>query len=170
MDKARVAKLAQSFQERDIDLNGTKFTIGKLLAEENFELMEILRPALGDKLHDLLDKGLQEHKGEDAAKKQKQRTQDFAVAMITAILGLPAPVIRDVRERLFRHVSFTNRLAVDPMVLAEDTGTAFVDLEFIHIYEMLVRCMAVNFTQSFRDLASRFGAPLPNSPSPNTKT
>lgn len=81
---------------------------------------------------------------------------DAGESFIRMVMALSPAFIDRLRQTMFAHVRFsrsTNTL----LRLAGGEDMAFEGLEPIAIYEVLLRSLAVNFTPSWRDLASRLG-------------
>ena len=75
-------------------------------------------------------------------------------SLLQTVLSLNPMFVRSVRDKLFEHVSFTNRYASDPQPLHGAEDTAFAGLEPVAVYEVLARALAVNFIESFQRLGS----------------
>lgn len=122
------------FAER-VTIGVTTFEIGKLLPMEAFSILEMLRPAVGAALALApANAGLPQ--------------------MIATVLRLDPVILAGVRPVLFGQVKFTNRGTQTPTVLAGREDEAFVDLEPVHVYEVLGRCLARNFQGSWDALVS----------------
>ena len=152
MLQQRLEGIAASFDERELTIGETHFTINKLLPMDGFRVMEKIRVAVGKSIRSV-------------------ETGDTpATAIVSVLLSLPEETIAQIKTILFGAVTFTNRNAQTPRGLARDEAMAFVGLEPIHVYEVLARCLAVNFTQSFVEITSRMAAIAPDSPSQNIGT
>ena len=57
---------------------------------------------------------------------------------------------------MFNNVRFKGNGADNFVRLRDAEDMAFKDLEPVHIYEVLLRCLAVNFTGSLKELLLRF--------------
>ncbi len=131
----------------------TRFEIFKLLPEEAFDVWEDIRMALGKSMASVSGEGT-----------------SVESMIVQVALGIPKETLAIVREALFKHVQFTNAAAQTPCVLASNVGMAFDGLDVIHIYEVLVRSLAVNFTESILELLSVMEGGAPGSVSPPIKT
>ena len=129
----------KGLNDREFTMEGVKFQIKKLSPFDGFHLFEEIRHAL--------------FSNADSA----QADTESALLFYKAILTLEPSVINGFRAKLFRHVSFRGN-GVDSgwMDLEHAEDMAFQDMEPLHIYELFVRCLAVNFTGSFHAIASKF--------------
>ena len=124
-------------------IRGTTFECKKLLPHEGFEVLEVIRPAMAAALADI------------------PADADLAQAIGMVLGGVPSATRRVVQNELFREVWFSNRLSPTPQRVADDIGTAFTGLEAAHIYEVLGRAFAANFTGSLDVIRSMFEAAGP---------
>ena len=76
-------------------------------------------------------------------------------ALFGVFLQLPTDYIIKLQAILFDYVRFKNGSALDFQILRGAEEMAFQNLEPINIGEVIVRSLAINFTNSFRDLAGR---------------
>ncbi len=146
-DSTSIEKLT----ETEFEIDGTRFFIAKLPAMAAYDLMELIRHELGKSQALVMPEG-----GEDAT----------VSGLLRVVLSLDPSFVKMVRRKLFERVSFANARATKPQQLAGAEDMAFDGLEPVAVYEVLVRCLAVNFTPSLRALGSRFGdVDLSSSPS-----
>ena len=125
----------------ELVIDGTRFVVGKLPAMAAFDLMEQIRRELG-KLSGVVAQG---------------ETGDAVVGnVLQLVLSLEPSFVAQVRRKLFEKVSFSNQHAPAPQQLAGAEDMAFDGLEPVAVYEVLLRCLQVNFTASLRALVSRF--------------
>ena len=153
MERSALDALATSLDEREIVIGETTFRIAKLLPMDAFAVLELIREALGERLASL-----------DAD------AQTPSTAIVSIVLALPRETVEAVRTRLFRSVTFTNRMARTARPLHPDEAMAFQGLDPIAIYEVLIRSFAINFFDSFRGLRSRIPAAESTSPPLATAT
>ena len=71
------------------------------------------------------------------------------------ILSVDPVGLENVRKYLFAEITFTNANAKTAMPLAGNEGLALSGLEPVAVYEILMRALAVNFTESFSAILSR---------------
>ena len=153
IDRDRLEAIAASYGERELTIGGTTFVIGKLLPMDAFRVLEKIRVAIGHSVKTINTEGMEP-----------------ATSIVALLFSLPEDTVEDVRKRLFAGVKFRNQNAVTPRPVYPDEAMAFRDLEPVAVYEVLVRCLAVNFTGSFREIISRMGALIPDSPPPDIET
>ena len=137
--------------DKQVIIGETAFHFEKLLPLEAFRAFEAIRPGLGDVI---------ERVGGET---------DFRLAAAKAIFLIPPDTVNVAMQHLFRAVSFTNSAAKTPVKLAGMEDTAFMGLEPVAIYEVLMRAFMVNFTASWDALASRIPDDL-NLSQPDTST
>ena len=125
----------------EFEIDGTRFFIAKLPAMGAFALLEMIRHELGRA---------------PALSMPEATSGADTMSLLKIVLSLDPAFVRRVRSTLFEKVSFSNARAVDPQPLAGSEDMAFDGLEPVAVYETLLRCLAVNFTESLRAIASRF--------------
>ena len=138
----------------EFEIGGTRFAVAKLPAMAGFDLLEAIRHELGkSQALSLPTEVLKE--------------DDRSIAtFLKIVLSLDPAFVRQVRQKLFEKVAFSNTQVPTPQQLAGAEEMAFDGLEPIAIYEVLLRSAAVNFTSSLDALVSRLkDAPLVSSPS-----
>ena len=146
-------EMASGFRAKEFTIKGTRFRISKLLPEEGFEVSEILREGLGARLATI------------------GATASIETAVAAMFLSLPAATVERVRQRLFEEVYFKNKLTNKQWLnLAQERGMGFTDLEPLHVYEVLMRALVVNFLESLLELPSRFPILNRASSPPGTQT
>ena len=168
----------------------TTFTIRKLLPEAQFEVFEFhIRPNLGRII---------EAVGGDVAKilktaiplfdQIKNRTEKMTGAELLemidegsvagvlnavgkALSGLPPDDLMALRDRLFEQVWFTSKMSPQNQKVSGAIGTAFYQMPFTRIYELLARAAVCNFGDSWSDIASLLGmADVQDSSQPDSVT
>ena len=129
----------KGLNNKEFTMEGVKFQIEKLSPFEGFHLFEEIRHALFTNAD------------------SSQADTESALLFYKAILTLEPAVIDGFRTKLFKNVEFRGN-GVDSgwMSLTDAEDMAFDGMEPLHIYELFVRCLAVNFTGSFHALASKF--------------
>lgn len=154
--------------DEEFTLGATSFRIHKIPALEAWEVLEQIREQFGK----TLDADVMALKGVGSAMADKasenghasDRTADQISAMARLVLGLPPSFVKSLRNRLFAHAQFRNQVAVDWQPLQGGEDTAFMNLEPVEVYNVLVRCLAVNFFPSFRGLFGRSLSDPQNTP------
>ena len=125
----------------EVEIEGVRFQIRKLLPMEAFAVIEAFRPAFK----------------EAVAAGLGDTTDDMAKG-IALLGGLPPERVDGLRRALFKQIIFRAPNAGTPQVLGGNEELAFKDLDVVHIYELIVRAFAVNFSGSWAALSSRFPA------------
>ena len=129
--------------DRHVTIEDVTFDIRTMMAMEGYNFLETIRPALSSLSieSDLMD-------------------SDVSLAAMAAnLLGaLPAATVEQCRLKMFRHVFFTSSAVPTPTQLAGNEETAFKDLNAFHVYEILVRAIAVNFRGFWSVIKSRIPA------------
>ena len=139
----------------EFEIGGTRFAVAKLPAMAGFDLLEAIRHELG-KSQALSLPSMDALDNEDGS----------IVSLLKIVLSLDPAFVRQVRQKLFEKVAFSNTRVPTPQQLVGAEEIAFDGLEPIAIYEVLARSAAVNFTPSLDALVSRLrDAPLVSSPS-----
>ena len=137
--KQALQGVREEFLRREVTVTGTNgetaFTIGKMPATKGWDTLESIREAVREPLESMHD----------------------IKAIVTA---LPKLFARALRDTMFEHVTFRNRIAGTPLVLAGNEETAFdaIDAEPVAIYEMFLRSLCVNFTPSFEEIFERISS------------
>ena len=135
-----------SWTEPEAKIEGTRFLFGKLPAMKGFDVLEQIRVEVGNK-----------------ADAEMTASID---GLLKVLLSLSRGFVEALRLDMFKVVRFANGRAKTPQVLAGAEDMAFDGLDPVAVYEVLGRSLAVNFTASFRRLASSLGAdPATTSPS-----
>ena len=157
--------------DREVHDQGHPFsTFEKMLPMEAFELFEDLRaglepmaPAIAVLIGsaDVLD---------DAGNFRIEKAKVHAIAPAVSLLAkFPKETIAIAKARLFQFVTFKSAKVPTPAKISASPGDAFDGLNFTHIYEILGRALAVNFTESLAELLSPYIA-LVGSASPPSST
>ena len=143
-----------SLLEQRVTLGTTEFQIRKLLPMDAFDTLELIRAAIGSTM--------------DAASLLAMAQRDPLAAVVQLVMRLTPASVATIRRRLFRELSFRNRQYRDWTPVDGNEGNAFMDLQPFHVYEMLVRTLAVNFIESWRAANSHIPDDDPTTPPPNT--
>ena len=136
--------------ETEVTIGTTRFFFAKLPAMAAYDVLEDLRYEFGQIPNLLSDLEV----GELGTK--SQREQVVVRALMHAFTGLRPQFVKQIRDKLFQVVSFSNAQAQTPQVVRGAEDTAFNGLESSAVYDVLLRSLAVNFTDSLRDLQSKF--------------
>ena len=158
----------ESLTATEVEIKGVRFQIRKLLPDEAFTLYETLRPALSTVSK--IDWGPLELTSGDAFKASVATltTKQIITICMDVITAIPADTVKAIRPQLFQHVLFTSEAVPTPRPLHGNVDVAFKDLGPFYIYEVLIRSLAVNFTESWADIESRLFSSSPASiPSPS---
>ena len=142
--------------EFSITQNGTtvKFYITKLMPLQGMALFEKVRPGIGAALSSVRRSG-----GVDES------------VLIDLVCLVPNETVAVAMDRLFRNVRYTRSNVPEPVLLHGDIDSAFDNLEPVAIYEVLARCLCVNFIGSCSALLSQMsGEDDPTTPPSSTQT
>lgn len=127
---------------REVTMGATTFYFGKLLAMEQYDVLELVREGLEGPL----------------GKYVSEDTDPMRLAL-GILAGIPRETVEAVRQRLFSVVEWRNDEVHQPGStngkLAGDEASAFKDLTGAHVMEVLGRAFVVNFTESWEVLDSR---------------
>ena len=137
--------------DTQVVIGETVFHFEKLLPMEAFRAFEAIRPGLGDAL-----------KNVDGA-------TNLDIATLSAVFMMSQETVTVAMQHLFRAVKFTNQAVKTPTQLAGMEDTAFMEIEPVHVYEVLARAFMVNFSASWDAIASRIPGGL-NLSRPATST
>lgn len=143
--------LIEGLTANNVKIGKTEFRINALLPEEGFDVLEEIRESAisPSNLYRVLENPTQE---------------GIRNTLIAVLASLPKPIVKSIRNQMFTAVTFTNETAVTPQVLAGRLGMAFDPMQGLnsfHIYEMTVRCLAVNFLESSLDFLSHLSVQAP---------
>lgn len=160
MDNDQAQRLAGKFLDRQFTVTGddggkTHFTITKLMPFEGFRVLDKIREAVG----------------EQAAKLPADASVQNIIVAIA--MSIPSEKLEAIMRPLFTSVTFTSATVKTPAPVADHNTIdemAFNGLEPITIYNLLLRCLAVNFFSSFTAIKSLLATANPSSNSPNTET
>ena len=154
MDEDRLVSAVGEWQKTKFQIGTTHFDVRKLLVDDAFWLLEEVREGMGVSFGNIdLDDQI-----------------DLRVHIVKAVLGAPRELVRSVRDQLFANVLFRNQHNKTPVPLLGSEDSAFDGLSAFDIYEVLVRCLAVNFFDSLSEKISSLNQAELNSDSPNTPT
>lgn len=141
--------------EFSITQNGVtvKFQVEKLMPLQGLALFEKIRPGIGAALARINKEGMGEG------------------TLIDIVCLFPPETVGIIMDRLFQTVLYSRESVPDATRLSGDVDSAFFGLEPIAIYEVMARCLIINFIGSVSALLSRMrGEGSPTSPPPATET
>jgi len=132
----RLAAEAGKLTDPKITYGETHFSVRKMSAWDGFHVLEELRAGIAEAAAKIPHDGGME-------------------AMIGAgITAMPRETVRRGADLLFGHVDFRNAQRGVAIPVAGNEDEAFDGLEPVHVYLVLARAFAVNFTQSWSEIAS----------------
>lgn len=140
LDEQSVADTIANLRKETFNIKNVSFKINKLPVMTALNVIEELRYGLGEKFEGL---------GDD---------NDYTAQFFKMIMSLPPELVARIRETLFTEVVFSKPPEYKgfvPLVGLEDA--AFESLSPFSVYEVLVRCLVVNFIDSLEDISLRFG-------------
>ena len=135
----------------EVQIETTTFRLNKMPAMDGYYVLEDIRRAAADTLHDPLPLlGV---------------APEFV--LLLSLLKFDKPFVESLRKKMFAEVKFsTSSTSLVALLNAEDE--AFDPCEPSAVYEILFRSLAVNFTVSFRNLLGDLNS-LQSSEAPGTK-
>lgn len=139
---------ANALSDTSFTIGETTFSVYKLLPHDAFTLLDMIRVSTMRNAVGVLPNiaiG-----GQNA----REVFEQGFMAFLLMLLSMPSDDLLRVRDVLWRNVEFTNHMAQSPMSLESNHEMAFDRLEGIHYYEVLVRCLVVNFTESWDAIQS----------------
>lgn len=135
----------KGIKDREFEILGTTFNIEKLPPMAGFEISEEIRINLV-KSADQFENG-------DGSEAQN-------IALFSkAIMGLHPAFVKGLMNKMFKYVQFQGKktgVEAGWVKLSGMEDMAFHDFEIVHIYEVLVRALCVNFSGSFAAITSAF--------------
>ena len=135
--------------DNEFSISGTKYRVTKLNAWAAVGFIRDTRAELGETVDvATLDTIL----NAETERKPDERASEVAATIANVLLKLSAEFERRLMARMFETVRFTNEAAVSPQKLAGAEDQAFTDP--LDAYEVLARCLAVNFSGSLRKVDS----------------
>ena len=139
---ADLGGMVEGFTDTEFVIGDTTFTVVKFGAMEGWRILERIR-------HEFAKTNVSlETAGMDSA---------GAATLLRSILGLDPLFVEGLRIDLFKMINFRNSQYLTPIAVAGSEDGAFEGLEPVAIYEVMLRSLAVNFTDSFSGLVSRIG-------------
>ena len=148
LDQEKLLELSASWRQEKFRIGGTTYIVKKLLPLDAWETMEIIREGIGPAIMDT-----------NVSEEGRIKLTD----MLLAFVNLDRSVVAQVRDRLFEEVRFTNKTAKTPLIVAENMEIAFQGLDFMAVYEVLIRAVVINFGESLSVRMRREGAATPPS-------
>ena len=152
-DTAAFSRMMHEQNKPDFEIRGTKFHVSRLAPMDGYRLLDSLRASIGASYGGLTSIAT---------------ATNASDMVIGSFLSLPPAVIEDAANRMWAHVTFTNASALDPLPLRGNEQMAFEQMQPTDIYEVILRCFAVNFIESLEELFSRIQGEPPTSSSPST--
>ena len=141
----------EALTKTEFEIGRTRFFIAKLPAIAAFDLLELIRHEVGKSADLVVPEGSENKR---------------VATLLPLMLSLDPAFVKRVRTTLFEKVSYSNDRVPTPQKLAGAEDMAFDGSEAVAVYEVLLRCLAVNFTASLRAVGSKFvDASLTSSPS-----
>lgn len=135
---------AKNLANPEFAIKDVKFRVTKLAPLKGFDLFEYIRFNLASNADT-----------DDGVNSSETKS---AILFFKAVLTLQPNIIKNIMGDLFVNVEFMRPGVVDKKYakLVGLEEMAFSTLEVIHIYELFIRCLAVNFSASFHAIASEF--------------
>jgi hypothetical protein len=131
----------EKMKSPEFSINNIKFKVIKLSAMEGFRLFEKIRHALASQA------GMAQADNQDAN----------AALFIKAVMTLPPETIEDFMNTLFKGLKFSGKGVEKGWANFSDLqDMALEGLQPLDIYELFIRCLIVNFIESFYAISSRF--------------
>ena len=162
-----------SLTDREVTIGDTTFVIEPMPALAAHDLFEEIWDELGLKL----EAGLAQDMAAGVAVAAAGQDNDIVdvsflaipalAEIINKVLQVRRPFKVRLRGKLFQHVRFHNDRAVTPQPLAGWETNAFQKLPAVAVTELMVRCLAVNFTESWEYVASILPKPAPQDTDPS---
>lgn len=146
--------LVDGLHATEVRIGETLFTFAKPLVLDGWGTIELLREGLSHAADLPLDVLLDFDDGETMTVGDQVK---FTTLMVGVLSKLPRRLVVELQQRLFDNVQFVSTKAGSVRKLLGNEGLAFEGLEPGHVYEVMVRSLAVGFTASLPVLASLFG-------------
>ena len=137
-------------KELEFSIKSTRFRITRMLPMDGFAVLEDIRQSIGENIQLI------------------RESSSVTTALATVVMAIKPNDLERIRHKLFAEVSFQNEIAKTWRPLYPDEAMGFNGLEAIHVYEVLGRCLAVNFFDSSQGIARAFQDMTQDTPSPNT--
>lgn len=125
----------EEFRKPEFEINGTHYEITKMRSMPGFALLEQIRQNLGLSFSALAE-----------IRNGNLLEADAMTALAQTLLCLPPDFVELVRKKLFEGVSFRNEEVKTALPLAGKEQMAIK--EPFEVYELIARCLAVNFIPS----------------------
>lgn len=140
-------KALSDFAKPEFAINKRKFRISKMGALAAFELGEKIRFALSKV--DIDPKNVSQG---------AQTAETLMMVFVQGVLSLDPETVKEIREALFETIDFSgDDVKKGWLNVGSNPDMAFNGLEAAHIYELILRALAVNFFGSFSGLISALG-------------
>ena len=129
----------KGLKDSEFSMCGVKFQVKKLSPIAGFHMFEKIRYEISSNAE------------------SSEAEPDSPLLFYKAVLTLEPRVIEEIRVELFKSVSFRgNGVESGWMELDGSEEMALQGMEALHIYELLIRCLSVNFSGSFHALIQKF--------------
>ena len=127
----------EEFKKKEFTIADTKFVINKLNAYQGMLLLDKIRVSL-------------------FASEIGDSSNELAM-LLKSIAGFPHDKLIEIQGILFAKVQYCKKGDNAKLYLSSENhiDMAFGDGEPVDIYELLLRCLAVNFTNSFKKIADK---------------
>ena len=131
MQLPEIQGLTDALTLQEITKGETTFQIERLSPMEGYKLLDDIRTMIGEHIPDAL-----------------QQTGDPLAILVATIGKIPHKDMEIVRKKLFENIQFSRPDARQPRPLYGSEDIAFQGLDAGVIYELIVRGLAVNFTDT----------------------
>ena len=135
----------------------TTFTVRKLGPFAGKRAFEIIRPHMGKVLANIDEKVF----STDGSSTEAEASAAFVKTLGDILEYIPSGPLEQLQNALFERVFFTNKSSPKPLPITKNPDTAFMELEWAHIYLVFIRAAVVNFERSFSVIGSLFQASGP---------
>jgi len=139
--------MIDDLKKESVILGSTSFKIKKLPASKALKVFEYMRQHIGQHFNNTLDSDLS--------------TLD-SLGVIKSVLSLSADTVHHVMVKLFDCVDFKNGQSGYMPLTESCWDMAFSDMA--HMYDLLLRCLVVNFFSSLNQLMDTYRAIAPLTP------
>lgn len=140
-------------------LRDTEFKIKKFPAMEGWQVLESIREELGRTKASLSFEG-------DPRTMTEEEQTGMILSLVRIVMGLPSSFVFELLKKMSKVIFFKhtgpNGVVKDYILVAGSEETAFMNLRPTDIYLLLVRSLAVNFFDSFRDVFEKISTGLQN--------
>lgn len=124
-----IVKKAAEWNKPNFVIGETRFRIEKLLPMRAFDVMEMIRVAIGGSIEGDSD--------------------NMMAFIVRVVLSIPREKLKEIRDSLFEQVYFRNKQVKTETAVFGMEEMAFNGLEPSSVYRVLVSAVLVNFRESF---------------------